>query len=109
MTLVVVDTNHGSFTISLDAEKAPKTVENLLGYVDAKHYDGTIFHRVIAGFMAQGGGYDTSMEKRPVRAGAERSAQRPRERARNGGHGAHLGPALGLVSILRQCPGHLRP
>lgn len=82
MTLVIVDTNHGSFTISLDAEKAPKTVENLLGYVDAKHYDGTIFHRVIAGFMAQGGGYDTNMEKRPVRAPVPNEAHNGLENVR---------------------------
>ncbi len=82
MTLVIVDTNHGSFTISLDAEKAPKTVENLLGYVDAKHYDGTIFHRVIAGFMAQGGGYDTNMEKRPVRAPVQNEAHNGLENVR---------------------------
>lgn len=82
MTLVIVDTNHGSFTISLDVEKAPKTVENLLGYVDAKHYDGTIFHRVIAGFMAQGGGYDTNMEKRPVRAPVQNEAHNGLENVR---------------------------
>lgn len=82
MTLVIVDTNHGSFTISLDAEKAPKTVENLLGYVDAKHYDGTIFHRVISGFMAQGGGYDTNMEKRPVRAPVQNEAHNGLENVR---------------------------
>ena len=68
MTNVIVDTDLGTFEIELADEKAPKTVKNFLEYVDAKHYDGTIFHRVIPGFMAQGGGYDASLEKRPVRA-----------------------------------------
>jgi cyclophilin family peptidyl-prolyl cis-trans isomerase len=67
MPNVVIETDHGTIEIALDEAKAPKTVENFLSYVDAKHYDGTIFHRVIKGFMAQGGGYDESYEKRPVR------------------------------------------
>jgi len=67
-TLVEVETNHGKFVIALDAAHAPKTVENFLRYVDAKHYDGTIFHRVIAGFMVQGGGFDERFEKKAVQA-----------------------------------------
>ena len=66
--VVEVATNHGTFVIQLDPAKAPKSVENFLAYVDAKHYDGTIFHRVIKTFMVQGGGYDQQMEKKPVRA-----------------------------------------
>ena len=65
-TTVVIETDLGTFEIALDAERAPKSVENFLSYVDEKHYDGTIFHRVIPGFMAQGGGYDASYEKKPV-------------------------------------------
>jgi len=72
--IVVVETSLGSFKIELDAEAAPQTVENFLGYVDANHYDGTIFHRVIPGFMTQGGGYDTSYEKRPVREPVQNEA-----------------------------------
>lgn len=67
MPNVLLETDHGNIEIALDEEKAPKSVANFLAYVDAKHYDGTIFHRVIKGFMAQGGGYDSSYEKRPVR------------------------------------------
>ncbi len=63
---VAILTNLGSFTITLDAAHAPATVANFLRYVDDGHYDDTIFHRVIAGFMVQGGGYDTSYEKRPT-------------------------------------------
>jgi peptidyl-prolyl cis-trans isomerase B (cyclophilin B) len=70
-TSVVVETDLGTFEMDLEDDKAPKSVKNFLDYVDAKHYDGTIFHRVIPGFMAQGGGYDTSFEKRPVRAPVE--------------------------------------
>ena len=73
-TSVVVDTDLGTIEIDLDEAKAPKTVANFLEYVDAKHYDGTIFHRVIPGFMAQGGGYDGSYEKKPVRDAVENEA-----------------------------------
>jgi len=72
---VLLDTSAGPITIELDAAGAPKTVANFLAYVDAKHYDGTIFHRVIPGFMAQGGGYDASFEKKPVRAPVENEAR----------------------------------
>ena len=69
------ETNKGNFTIELDEAGAPKTVANFLQYVDAKHYDGTVFHRVIPGFMAQGGGYDATYEKKPVRAPVENEAR----------------------------------
>jgi len=65
---VEVVTNYGTFVIALDPAKAPKSVENFLRYVDAKHYDGTIFHRVIPTFMVQGGGYDVMFEKKPTLA-----------------------------------------
>jgi cyclophilin family peptidyl-prolyl cis-trans isomerase len=71
---VVVDTDHGTFTIELDPGHAPRSVENFLGYVDAGHYDGTIFHRVIPGFMVQGGGYDARYEKKPVRTPVQNEA-----------------------------------
>ncbi|MFO0551266.1 MAG: peptidylprolyl isomerase [Polyangiaceae bacterium] len=63
---VVITTNLGSITVALDAAKAPKSVANFLRYVDAGHYEGTIFHRVIKDFMIQGGGYDTHYEKKPT-------------------------------------------
>lgn len=66
MTNVVLETSFGSIEIALDDERAPKTVANFLRYVDEGHYAGTVFHRVIPGFMAQGGGYDASHEKKPV-------------------------------------------
>jgi len=61
---VVLSTNHGQITIELDADKAPKTVENFLAYVKSGHYDGTIFHRVIDGFMIQGGGFEPGMKQK---------------------------------------------
>ena len=61
---VVFSTNHGDITIELDAEKAPKTVDNFLSYVKSGHYDGTIFHRVIDGFMIQGGGFEPGMKQK---------------------------------------------
>ena len=64
--IVDVTTNHGKFAIELDPARAPKSVENFLRYVDAKHYDGTVFHRIIPTFMIQGGGFDQRMEKKPT-------------------------------------------
>ena len=61
---VVVNTNHGDFTIELYPDKAPATVKNFLGYVEKKFYDGTIFHRVIDGFMIQGGGFMPDMTQK---------------------------------------------
>jgi peptidyl-prolyl cis-trans isomerase B (cyclophilin B) len=61
---VVLSTNHGDITIELDAEKAPRTVDNFLSYVKSGHYDGTIFHRVIDGFMIQGGGFEPGMKQK---------------------------------------------
>lgn len=62
--MVKLHTNFGEITLELDAEKAPITVANFLQYVDNGFYDGTIFHRVINGFMIQGGGFDTSMNQK---------------------------------------------
>ena len=61
---VALTTNHGKITIELDANKAPKTVENFLHYVTSGHYDGTIFHRVINGFTIQGGGFEPGMKQK---------------------------------------------
>ncbi|TVR00314.1 MAG: peptidyl-prolyl cis-trans isomerase [Desulfovibrionales bacterium] len=63
---VLVETNLGDLLIELYPEKAPRTVANFLEYVGAKHYDGTIFHRVVRGFVVQGGGYDRSLNKKPA-------------------------------------------
>lgn len=65
---VLFKTSLGSFTVEVYPDKAPKTVENFLQYVRDKHYDGTIFHRVIPNFMAQGGGYDQNYKEKPTRA-----------------------------------------
>ncbi len=66
MSVVVLTTNHGRITLELDGKRAPRTVENFLDYVKSGHYDGTIFHRVIPGFMAQGGGFEPGMKQKPV-------------------------------------------
>ncbi|AVR88129.1 peptidylprolyl isomerase [Thauera aromatica] len=63
---VKLHTNHGVITLELDAEKAPVTVANFLAYVNAGHYDNTIFHRVIDGFMIQGGGFEPGMNQKPT-------------------------------------------
>jgi len=66
--MVRLHTNHGVIGIELDAERAPKTVENFLQYVRSGHYDNTIFHRVINGFMIQGGGFEPGMRQKPTAA-----------------------------------------
>ena len=65
---VLLATSLGDITIQLEPEKAPKTVANFLDYVRSGHYDGTIFHRVIGGFMIQGGGFTPDMAQKPTRA-----------------------------------------
>lgn len=72
---VILTTNHGNITIELDAEKAPKTVENFLAYVNSGHYAGTIFHRVIDGFMIQGGGFEPGMKQKPTNDPVENEAK----------------------------------
>jgi len=72
--MVKLHTNHGTITLELDAEKAPKTVENFLQYVRDGFFDGTIFHRVIDGFMIQGGGFEPGMTQKPTRAAIENEA-----------------------------------
>ena len=72
---VMLKTSMGDITLSLDADKAPQTVANFLAYVDAGFYDGTIFHRVIPGFMIQGGGLAPDMQKKPTREPIENEAK----------------------------------
>jgi peptidyl-prolyl cis-trans isomerase B (cyclophilin B) len=62
--MVELHTNHGVIKIELNAEKAPKSVENFLAYVRKGHYDNTVFHRVIDGFMIQGGGFEPGMKQK---------------------------------------------
>ena len=68
MTNVRFDTSHGAFVVELDDARAPATVANFLQYVRDGHYDNTIFHRVIDGFMIQGGGFAPGMKQKPTRA-----------------------------------------
>ncbi|GGP74000.1 peptidylprolyl isomerase [Streptomyces abikoensis] len=74
MAKVRLKTNHGDIVLELNEEKAPKTVENFLAYVDKGHYDGTIFHRVIPGFMVQGGGFKPGMDQKPTDAPIDNEA-----------------------------------
>jgi peptidyl-prolyl cis-trans isomerase B (cyclophilin B) len=72
---VILTTNHGNIKLELDAEKAPKTVANFLAYVQSGHYNGTIFHRVIDGFMIQGGGFEPGMKQKPTNEPIENEAK----------------------------------
>ncbi len=71
---VALDTSEGTIVLELHPDKAPKTVENFLTYVRDGFYDGTIFHRVISGFMVQGGGFTPGLEKKDTRAPIENEA-----------------------------------
>lgn len=87
--VAVLDTSLGRIRIALNREKAPRTVDNFIQYVKAGHYDGTVFHRVMPGFMVQGGGMDAALQEKPTRPPV-------RNEARNG-----LRNARGTVSMAR--------
>ena len=76
MTQVKLHTNPGDITLALDAEKAPKSVANFVAYVKDGHYNGTVFHRVIKGFMIQGGGFEPGekMNQKPTKAPIDNEA-----------------------------------
>lgn len=72
--MVEMHTSKGLITLELDAEKAPVTVANFIEYVNSGHFDGTIFHRVIPGFVIQGGGLESGMKEKPTQAPIENEA-----------------------------------
>ena len=72
--MIKLTTNHGVIMLDLNAEKAPKMVANFLAYVEAGHYDNTVFHRVIKNFMIQGGGFEPDMKQKPCKAPIENEA-----------------------------------
>ena len=72
--MIKLTTNHGVITLELDSEKAPKSAANFLAYVESGHYDGTIFHRVINGFMIQGGGMSVGMKEKDTLEPVENEA-----------------------------------
>ncbi|HOO19810.1 MAG TPA: peptidylprolyl isomerase [Kiritimatiellia bacterium] len=72
--MVVIKTSLGDIKVKLAADKAPLTVANFLSYAEDGHYNGTIFHRVIDGFMIQGGGFDANMRQKPTKAPVKNEA-----------------------------------
>ena len=66
--MILLKTNHGDITLELDSEKAPETVANFLEYVNSGHFNNTVFHRVIKGFMVQGGGFEPGMTQKETNA-----------------------------------------
>ena len=71
---VKLHTNHGTITIELDTDKAPESAQNFIAYVEAGHYDNTLFHRVIDGFMIQGGGFEPGMKQKQTKAPVKNEA-----------------------------------
>ena len=88
---VELQTNHGTIRIELDDEKAPNTVRNFISYVEKGHYDGTVLHRVIKGFMIQGGGFAPGMSQKPTDAPIQNEAS-------NGLKNAHYSLAMARTS-----------
>ena len=80
--MVILHTNHGDIGIELDAVRAPKTVANFLAYVRAGHFDNTVFHRVIDGFMIQGGGFTPDLRQKPTQPPIENEAANGLKNAR---------------------------
>ncbi len=80
--MIKLHTNHGTIVLELDADKAPQTVANFLQYAKEGFYDGTIFHRVIDGFMIQGGGMEPGMREKPTRAPIKNEADNGLSNAR---------------------------
>ena len=72
--MVKLHTSHGTITLELDAARAPETVKNFLAYVQSGHYANTVFHRVIDGFMVQGGGFEPGMKQKPTQATIQNEA-----------------------------------
>lgn len=72
--MIKLHTTHGVISIELETEKAPKSAANFLEYVKAGHYDNTVFHRVIPGFMIQGGGFEPGLKQKPCREPIENEA-----------------------------------
>ncbi|MCO7222941.1 peptidylprolyl isomerase [Pleionea sp. CnH1-48] len=92
--MVIIHTSMGDITLEMMADKAPATVENFLDYVKAKHYDNTIFHRVIDGFMIQGGGFEPGL--------IQKSTQKPIKNEANNG----VSNETGTVAMARTMDPH---
>ena len=73
--MIKLHTSHGVISIELETDKTPKSAQNFIDYVTAGHYDNTIFHRVIDGFMIQGGGFEPGMKQKPMREPIENEAE----------------------------------
>ena len=100
---VELDTTEGKILIELNSEKAPKTVANFLEYVESGHYDGTVFHRVIDGFMIQGGGMDGTLKEKETKPPIRNEAgQWTDQQEIHPGHGPHQRPAQRNLSVLHQ-------
>lgn len=80
--MITLHTNFGDISIELDTENTPQTAENFLNYVQGGHYDGTIFHRVMNGFMIQGGGFDHEMKQKQAKTPIKNEANKAKPNKR---------------------------
>ena len=101
--VVLMSTSMGDIRIELDAENAPITTKNFVDYVNAGHYDGLIFHRVIPGFMIQGGGMDAPMKEKTNKAPIKNEAANGlKNDTRHPRHGAHQRRRQRHVAVFHQ-------
>lgn len=101
--MVTFHTNHGDIVIKTFDDKAPETVKNFLDYCREGFYNNTIFHRVINGFMIQGGGFEPGMKQKATEeADQKRSQQRPEKYPWYAGNGTYSGSALCNCTVLHQ-------
>ena len=108
--MVRFETTLGDFSVELDEESAPVSSKNFLRYVDAGYFDGTVFHRVIPGFMIQGGGFTADMKQKPTHAPIKNEAANGlREPPRHARDGAHQRPGQRDRAVLRQPRGQRLP
>ena len=97
---VTLETNQGNIILELYPEQAPKTVDNFLQYVDSGFYENTLFHRVIKGFMIQGGGFDEAMQRKTTLAPVENEADNGLDNARGTVAMARTNEPLALIFVI---------
>ena len=103
--MIKLHTNFGVIAIELDAEKAPESAKNFTAYAEAGHYDNTVFHRVIPGFMVQGGGFTADMQQKstqePIKNEADNGLRNLRKRMEDVHGSFSIGPAAERGTVVR--------
>ena len=101
--MIIFNTNHGPISIELDSEKAPKSAENFLQYAKEGFYNGTIFHRVIDGFMIQGGGFEPGMSQKANHDPIDNEADNGSQSDWDPGYGKNSRAPFSNIAVFYQC------